>query len=114
MKTLATFCKKWRKNVYPFGWGQGDDIPLWEFQGNALKKRLWGTLFPTPHTKGQSPFEPLQEGFKKKPSGWGQGDDIPLWEFEGSALKKRLWGTLFPTPHTKGQSPFEPLQDGLD
>jgi hypothetical protein len=23
----------------PLGWGQGDSIPLWEFEGNALKKR---------------------------------------------------------------------------
>jgi hypothetical protein len=46
----------------PFEWGQGDCVPLWEFEGNALKKNAKRAgRCPAP-AKGLSPFEPLQKG----------------------------------------------------
>jgi hypothetical protein len=50
---------------YPSKWGQGDCVPLWEFEGNALKKPKSAGRCPAP-AKGQCPFEPLQNGVNNK------------------------------------------------
>jgi hypothetical protein len=44
-----------RKNT-PSGWGQGDNIPLWEFEGNALKKTVVGNVVPHAPYKGAMPL----------------------------------------------------------
>jgi hypothetical protein len=85
------------KNNPPSGWGQGDDIPLWEFEGNAPAKRLWGTLFPTPLTKEQSPFEPLQDGVK--------GMTSPC-RVQGQRPCKAFVGNVVPHAPYKGAKPL--------